>query len=73
MSFAENSIRYRAPELQAPQRRLQTGKYKRGSLAPSPRSSRGEVKTYPTKPCIGFTGALSGNTLSASTRSAMPN
>ena len=29
--------------------------------------------TYPTNPFIGFTGALSGNTLSASTRSARPN
>ena len=28
---------------------------------------------YPTNPCIGFTVALSGNTLSASTFSASPN
>ena len=28
---------------------------------------------YPTSPFIGFTGALSGNTVSASTRSARPN
>jgi hypothetical protein len=27
---------------------------------------------YPTNPFIGFTGALSGNTVSASTRSARP-
>jgi hypothetical protein len=35
---------------------------------------RGEVKeeTYPTSPFIAFTGALSGNTVSASTRSATP-
>jgi len=28
---------------------------------------------HPTSPFIGFTGALSGNTVSASTRSAKPN
>jgi hypothetical protein len=34
----------------------------------------GEVKEepYPTSPFIAFTGALSGNTVSASTRSATP-
>jgi hypothetical protein len=29
-------------------------------------------KNYPTNPFIPFTGALSGNTVSASTRSARP-
>ena len=32
-----------------------------------------EASTYATSPCIGFTAALSGNTLSVSTRSASPN
>jgi hypothetical protein len=31
------------------------------------------LNVYPTSPCIGFTGALSGNTVSASMRSARPN
>jgi hypothetical protein len=39
----------------------------------SPRKERGEVaRNYPTNPFIPFTGALSGNTLSASTRSPSP-
>ena len=33
----------------------------------------GTLALYPTSPCIGFTAPLSGNTLSASTRSASPN
>ncbi len=43
------------------------------AIRPLPAKGRGEVKTYPTSPLIGFTGALSGKTLSASTRSASPS
>src|SRR5439155_17936007 len=39
----------------------------------SPQRSGERLGTHPTNPCIGFTAALSGNTLPASTFSASPN